>query len=207
MALKVNTIWLSVDYRLAPEYTFQTQIEDCRSVLEWVAKNKTQFSSDSAKIGVSGDSAGGHYSAILSHEYKNLIDYQVLIYPCVDLANTYESNREFSRECFWLTKDMIDFFIKNFIPNPSLEDLGDPKISPLLNKDFTGLPKSLIIAAELDPLVDQIKVYHEKLTSNSNQSELKIIKGTIHGFFHNGFFLKEAMNETLQHISEFFKQI
>jgi acetyl esterase len=196
---------LSVDYRLAPEHTFETQIEDCRSVLEWVAKNKTQFSSDSAKIGVSGDSAGGHYSAILTHEYRNLIDYQVLIYPCVDLINTYASNLEFSSECFWLTKDMIDFFIKNFILN--LDDLATPKVSPLLNEDFTRLPKSLIIAAELDPLVDQIKAYHEKLKSSSNQSDLKIIKGTIHGFFHNGFFLKEALNETLQHISDFFKQI
>ena len=54
IASKVNTVWLSVDYRLAPEHKFQTQIDDCRSVLEWVAKNKTQFSSESAKIGVSG---------------------------------------------------------------------------------------------------------------------------------------------------------
>jgi len=54
VASKVNAVWLSVDYRLGPEHKFQTQIEDCRSVLEWVAKNKTQFSSKSAKIGVSG---------------------------------------------------------------------------------------------------------------------------------------------------------
>ena len=56
VASKVNTVWLSVDYRLGPEHKFQTQMEDCRSVLEWVAKNKTQFSSESAKIGVSGKS-------------------------------------------------------------------------------------------------------------------------------------------------------
>jgi acetyl esterase len=152
-----------------------------------------------------GDSAGGHYSCILTHEYRNLIDYQVLIYPCVDLANTYESNKEFSSECFYLTKEMIGFFVNNFIAN--LEDLGSPQVSPLLNQDFTRLPKCLIVAAELDPLIDQIKVYHEKLTAHSNQSDLKVIKGTIHGYFHNGFFFKEAMNETLQHISDFFKEI
>ena len=51
---QVNTVWLSVDYRLAPEHKYQTQIDDCKSVLEWVAQNKTQFSTHAAKIGVSG---------------------------------------------------------------------------------------------------------------------------------------------------------
>lgn len=201
----VNTIWLSVDYRLAPEHKFQTQIADCRSVVEWILENKAQFSSHTAKIGVSGDSAGGHYSCILTHEYKSLINYQILIYPCVDLVNTYESNKEFSDEHFILTPVMIDFFVKNFLTDQ--DDLASPSVSPILNKDFKNMPKCLILAAELDPLIDQIKDYQKKLLENSNESDLKIIKGSIHGFFHNGFQCKEAFTESIQHIAEFFKQI
>lgn len=134
-----------------------------------------------------------------------MIDYQILIYPCVDLANTYDSNKEFSDEHFILTTTMIDFFVKNFVADEN--DLSSPKLSPLLNKNFESMPKCLIVAAELDPLIDQIKKYSEKLLENSNECHLKIIKGTIHGYFHNGFYFKEAFNETLEHIVKFVKTI
>ena len=54
VASATNTVWVSVDYRLGPEHKFDTQIGDCKSVLEWVSKNKAQLSTESAKIGVSG---------------------------------------------------------------------------------------------------------------------------------------------------------
>ena len=100
---------------------------------------------------------------------------------------------------------MIDFFVKNFLTDQ--DDLASPCVSPILNKDFKKMPKCLIIAAELDPLIDQIKYYQKKLVENSNESDLKIIKGSIHGFFHNGFQCKEAFTESIQHIADFFKQI
>lgn len=205
LAKSTNIVWLSVDYRLAPEFKFDTQLEDCRSVLEWLFDNRTQFSSASAKIGVSGDSAGGHYSTILTHEYKKKIDYQILIYPCVDMAVSYPSNTEFSSEIYALTPELIEYFVKNFLPQDT--QLNSSKMSPLHNDDFTHLPKCLIVAAELDPLIDQVKAYNDKLLKYSNQSELKIIKGTIHGFFHNGYYFQEAFDEAVRHITQFVRHI
>ena len=54
-----NSIWISIDYRLAPEFKFAIQLEDVRSAVEWVLNNKTKYTSATAKIGLSGDSAGG----------------------------------------------------------------------------------------------------------------------------------------------------
>ena len=50
---------MSIDYRLAPEFKFAIQLEDVRSAAEWVLNNKTKYTSATAKIGLSGDSAGG----------------------------------------------------------------------------------------------------------------------------------------------------
>lgn len=202
-----KTIWLSVEYRLGPEHKFTTQFSDVKCVLEWVTKNRTQLgTSENAKIGVSGDSAGGHYSALLTHEYKGLIDYQILIYPCVDMASDYDSAQEFKHDAYYLVPDLIKYFIDNLIEEPATFT-NDHKISPILNEDFSKMPKALIIAAELDPLVDQSKFYHQKLLDNNNQSELKIINGTIHGFFHNGFALKEAFGEAVKYILEFIEKL
>jgi acetyl esterase/lipase len=43
LAESTKSCWLSVEYRLAPENRFPTQINDCISVFEWVFENKLKF--------------------------------------------------------------------------------------------------------------------------------------------------------------------
>lgn len=43
LAESTRSCWLSVEYRLAPEYRFPTQINDCISVFEWIHANKLKF--------------------------------------------------------------------------------------------------------------------------------------------------------------------
>lgn len=141
----------------------------------------------------------------MAHDYKDSLDYQILIYPCVDLANKFDTYKEFSKDCYILVPDVIDFFVDNFIHDRSM--LDSPELSPILKEDFSNLPKCLIIAAELDPLVEHSKLYHGKLTEHKSDSELKVINGTIHGYFHNGFYFKDAFDETVSHIVDFFEKL
>jgi acetyl esterase len=76
LASNTNSVWLSVDYRLSPEFKFPTGLNDCKYVLDYVFKNKNEFSTDKAKLGISGDSCGAHYSALLSNQYVTNITYQ-----------------------------------------------------------------------------------------------------------------------------------
>ncbi len=97
-----STVWLSVEYRLSPEYKFPVGLNDCKYVLDHVYNNKSDFSSSDAKIGLSGDSSGGHYAALLANEFNSMLDYQILIYPCVQLAEHYESQKELTKDCYIL---------------------------------------------------------------------------------------------------------
>jgi acetyl esterase len=206
LASHSKTIWISVEYRLAPEHRFHTQLSDCKLVLERVLSNREEFGGDAAcQVGVCGDSAGGHYSAILSHDYRHQLSFQVLVYPCVDLFTNYESSELFTSDAYYLTPTLINFFLKSLLDD-DVEMKKSQLISPLFRENFANLPKCLIIAAELDPLVDQSKVYHKKLLDHNNECDLKIVKGTIHGFFNNGYFLKDAFNDAQDRILEFYEK-
>lgn len=89
LASSSKSIWLSVDYRLSPEVQFPVNYIDCKSVVEWTLTNRDTISSLGAKVGVSGDSSGGHFAALISHEIPNEIDFQILVYPVVDLGKFY----------------------------------------------------------------------------------------------------------------------
>lgn len=205
LAQKTESIWLSVEYRRCPdEGRYPIPYQDCKSVVEWTIKNKNELGSQFSKIGICGDSSGGQIASIIAHELKHLVDYQILIYPCVDFSDDYKSAKEFTKECFYLVPEVIEFFAKNLTEEP---EKYAQHLSSLKYGDFSNLPKCLIIAAELDPLVDHSIFYHQKLIENKIESYLEILKGTIHGYFSQPLFFKNAFQQTEKLICEFFQKI
>jgi acetyl esterase/lipase len=65
---------VSVGYRLTGEAIWPAQIHDCKAAIRWIRANATKYNLDPDKIGVIGDSAGGHLVAMLgtSGNVKNL---------------------------------------------------------------------------------------------------------------------------------------
>ena len=204
LASKTKSVWISIEYRLAPEFKYKTQVTDYKAALEWISNNREQFSTKEAKIGVVGDSAGGQIAALLSHYYKPILSFQNLVYPAVDSAGHYNSNDEFKANCYFLTPQLIKTCIKNYLEDPEMAK--SPDVSPILMKDFTNLPKALIIAAELDPLIDSNKAYHERILDAKRDTQFKLIKGNIHGFFHNSA-LKDSFYEFINYIADFMKNV
>jgi len=56
----------SIDYRLAPFFTFPAQLEDVRSALNWLGEHAAEYGVDMARVAAVGDSAGGHLAALLA---------------------------------------------------------------------------------------------------------------------------------------------
>ena len=55
----------SIDYPLAPQYIWPSQIEACKAAVRWLRANAARFNLDPSRIGVYGTSAGGHLAAML----------------------------------------------------------------------------------------------------------------------------------------------
>lgn len=56
----------SIDYRLAPAYTWPAPLENCKTAVRWLRANATRYHLDPNRIAVFGASAGGHLGAMLA---------------------------------------------------------------------------------------------------------------------------------------------
>ena len=84
-------------------------------------------------------------------------------------------------------------------------DLQSPYFAPLLAKDFSNMPETLILTAEFDPLRDEGEDYGKKLAEAGNYVEVHRIKDALHGFFALGirFF---HVQESFSYMNEFLKR-
>lgn len=59
---------VSVNYRLAPRFRFPSALEDVRAAVAWLRQpaQVRRYGLDPARVGVLGDSAGGHLAALLA---------------------------------------------------------------------------------------------------------------------------------------------
>ena len=57
---------VTVTYRLAPKYQFPAAVEDCKAAVRWMRTNAAKYHLDPMRIGVLGDSAGGHLTQFLA---------------------------------------------------------------------------------------------------------------------------------------------
>ncbi len=55
----------SINYRFSQEAVFPAQIHDCKAALRWLRAHADKYHLDKDRVGVWGDSAGGHLVALL----------------------------------------------------------------------------------------------------------------------------------------------
>lgn len=178
-----NAAVLAVDYRLAPQHKFPTAVEDCYNTLIWASQGARYWKVDPERIYVMGDSAGGNLAAVVSRLSRDRkgphIAGQILIYPLTDGRLRTPSFTKF-KESPTLTGREMQFFIKSYQSEP--KDILNPNFSPLLSKDHSRLPPTLIITADNDPLLDDGKLYAEALDSADTPVKYLECKHTVHGF-------------------------
>ncbi len=108
----------SVNYRVSPETKFPGPAEDCYAATKWLAEHAQALGTDSRRLAVSGDSAGGNLAAVVSLMARDrsgpAIAWQLLIYPVTAPAQgtefaSYQENAEgylltrASMEWIWLS--------------------------------------------------------------------------------------------------------
>ncbi|HKL73959.1 MAG TPA: alpha/beta hydrolase [Clostridia bacterium] len=58
---------VNISYRLAPEVTYNKQLDDCFAALNWIEKNAESYELDANNIFLVGDSAGGHLASLMAN--------------------------------------------------------------------------------------------------------------------------------------------
>lgn len=180
---QVGAIVVSVEYPKGPEHKFPAAHMVSFDAYQWVVTNAASIKGDPAKLAVVGESAGGNLAAnmsIMARDKKITMPlYQVLVYPIANNDMNSESYIKFAA-AKPLNKRMMAWFLKNELSSEA--QAADPRIS-LVKANLTGLPKTLIIGAEIDPLQSEGKILSDKLNEAKVASEYKLYAGVTHEFF------------------------
>lgn len=188
IAAKTGTVCFSPDYRLAPEHKFPTGLNDCGDVLRWMGENAGALGLDAGRIAVGGDSSGGNFTAALTQSMRAAdgvkIQKQVLIYPALDFSGDVPKK---SAQVYAMVGTAGD---EGAAPEPTFlerylspgDDVRDPRISPLLARDFSGLPEALFIQAECDALCDDGLIYAKLLQDAGVKVQCVLYSGMPHAF-------------------------
>ncbi|HEX5955706.1 MAG TPA: alpha/beta hydrolase, partial [Solirubrobacterales bacterium] len=176
---------LAVDYRLAPEHRFPAAVEDAFAAFLMAHSEAERIGADPERVAVAGDSAGGNLAAVVCQLAVAAGGpapvFQALIYPVTDYSAKRRSYELFG-EGFFLTREEMDWYRDNYFSNP--EDREDPRASPLLAGDFSGLPPALVVSAGFDPLRDEAEDYAERLRVAGVPTSLRREPDLVHGFIN-----------------------
>ena len=192
---------IAVDYRLAPEFYYPVQLDDVTNVWQESIKNGMQGI-------VVGDSAGGTLCASLCIRLKKigiqLPLAQVLIYPWLGGDFSLPSYIDNSEAPLLRTAEVKGY--ADLVTNGNTKfQKTDPEFAPLLVSEYGFFPKSLIITADIDPIRDDGKIFHERLIAAGVESTYRNEKQLVHGFLrarHMSKRAKECFTATTDYICD-----
>ena len=197
LAAASGMVFVSVDYRLAPEYKFPTPPEDCYAATKWVAEHAAELDVDASRLAIAGDSAGGNLAAVVALMAREregpAIKFQLLIYPCTDFDTTRRSMVD-NAEGYFLTRAAMDWFYGHYVND---DDRAHHFAAPI-RADLSALPPALVITAEFDPLRDEGNEYGRLLQEAGVATTVSCYAGMIHGFFSMTSILDKAKDAQAQ---------
>jgi len=182
-----KAVVVSVQYRLAPEFSFPIPLEDCYQASLWAQQHAKELNADASRLIVAGDSAGGNLAAVvcllardrkLKGETVPVIRHQLLLYPITDAnfeTNSYTENAD----GYVLRRSDMQWFWHQYVAKP--RERNNPYVSPL-QADLLNLPPATVITAQYDTLRDEGNAYAKKLQAAGVKVTHREIAGMIHGF-------------------------
>jgi len=197
IAKLANCNVVEVAYRQAPEAKFPAAHEDSYAALQFVAKNPKKFMAVPGKISVLGESAGGNLATgvcMMAKDRKGFMPKaQVLVYPVTQegmVTPSYKANMK----SVPLSTPMLPWFYNYYFGSPKgkpTNKLASPLNAPL--SALRGLPTATFIHADIDPLLSEGKMYHDKLKKAGVATAGRTWTGVTHEFFGMGALVKSAM--------------
>ncbi len=181
---------LSVDYRRAPEHPAPAAVDDAYAAFRWAYAHAEGLGGVPGRVAVGGDSAGGNLAAVVSwlarDDARNAGGpqpvLQWLIYPIAEIDAQTPSRALFG-EGFVLTRRDMNWFHSHYLDGSGV-DRADPRVSPLLAEDLSGLPPTLIATAGFDPLRDEGERFAAALQAAGNVVDLRSMRTLTHAFIN-----------------------
>ena len=184
-------VGVSINYRLSGVARFPAGVYDCKRAIRWVRANAEKYGIDPARIGIVGESAGGHLVALLGTsggdpwlegheghlEYSSSVQSVVDHYGPVDFLRMEDAPGRMrhltpdSPESLWLGRQVT--LVPELVAQANPITYLDPADPPML-----------IIHGEHDGIViiEQSEYLYEALQKAGVESEFIRVKNADHGY-------------------------
>ncbi len=156
LCAEAGAVVANLDYRLAPEHPFPEQTEDALAGLGWLAADPDRLGIDPGRLGILGISSGGNVAAVTAQAARDRLRAQLLLVPALDLTGSSLSLRQ-EPAMETVHTALTGLYCQGRV------DPADPRVSPLLAEDLTGLPPTAIVIGTEDPLRDDGRRYADRL--------------------------------------------
>jgi acetyl esterase len=201
---------ISVDYSLAPQYSFPTPLEQCYATIKYAQDNADEFGIDPERVAVGGHSAGGNFTAavcLLDAERRELnLKAAILDYPVLDIytpptakqrgrglvAMTFlnAKNAEFFNRCYCFDKKER----RNSLVSPVYAD----------SEQLRSFPPTFILTAGLDSLCAEAENFRDMLSAAGVNVTHKRFEKSTHGFtLSNKSDAREGWRLMIEHLQNY----
>jgi acetyl esterase/lipase len=180
----VDTVVVSVEYRLAPEHPFPAAPEDCYAALVWLFAAADELGIDRTRIAIAGESAGAGIAASVAQMTRDRgeveLCFQMLLWACLDDRHTTRSSQEIHDARLWnraLSESCWRVYLGNRAPSET------PIYAvPARAGSLERLPPAYISVGQVDMLLDENVAYAMRLVEAGVRTELHVYPGGFHGF-------------------------
>ena len=184
---RLGIVVAAARYRLAPEHPYPIPLEDCYTVLTWLAGLPGV---DADRIAIGGASAGGGLTAALSFLARDRGEVspvlQVLSYPMLD-DRTVGPDLDKPGFRLWNTRS-------NRFGWTSYLGGADPAVAvPARRTDLAGLAPAWLGVGSLDLFCAEDLAYAARLNAAGVECEVHEVPGAFHGF--DGLAPKAAVSQ------------
>lgn len=151
-----DVIHVAVDYALAPEHRYPTQVEQGYAALRWLIENAHDLGIDPNRLGLNGTSSGGNIAASVALLNRDRLGHplrlQVLEVPVTDLTGKsidMAPIREMRIPTFLARRELVQV-AEAYLGDRSRA--SEAYASPARALTHRGLPPAVILTAEYDAL-------------------------------------------------------
>jgi acetyl esterase/lipase len=167
----------TVQYRLAPQYTYPAQLEDVQAAVRFVRENADRFRVDPNRIGALGTSAGGHLVGLLATVGEGSLDSGSRIRVGVSMSGPMDLHLEAEDDPSGRVGEIVTRFL-----GCSYQQCPDKwaEASPVTHVDPTDAPMFLSGATQ-DPVpVQGGEEMAQKLKAAGVPTELAVVQASCH---------------------------
>ena len=185
LAEELDLVFVSVEYRLAPEHPHPVPVNDCYAGLVWTAEHAGELGIDPARIVIAGASAGGGLAAstaLLARDRNGpALAAQLLFCPMLDDRNDSYSTHQMVGLGVWDQASNDMGWTALLGDRRGTEDV-DGYGAPARAADLSGLPPTYLDVGSAETFRDEAVEYASRIWQAGGHAELHVWPGGFHGF-------------------------